>query len=241
MTLSLRNVVKHFPSEGEVVRAVDGVTLDIAAGEVVALYGPSGSGKTTLLMLAAALMRPDSGRVEFCGRDVGSLPEKEAAAYRLRDVGVIFQDYELLPGVPAIENAAMKLLADPISVPVACERARPWLDRVGLAHRLDAVPAQMSGGERQRVAIARALANRPRLVLADEPTGSLDTQRGRAVLELLRSIAHEEDVAVLLVTHDPKAAKVADRVCTLRDGTLSEGTDDAEGLGTTERAAGGAA
>lgn len=222
MTLSLREVIKHYPSGGEVVRAVDGVTLDVDAGEMVALYGPSGSGKTTLLMLAAALTRPDRGTVEFCGHDVGALSPNAAADYRLREVGVIFQDYELMAGVPAVENAAMKLLAEPLSLPAACKKAAVWLERVGLGHRLNAVPAQMSGGERQRVAIARALTNGPRLILADEPTGSLDTQRGRAVLELLRDIARADGAAVLLVTHDPEAAEVADRVCTLSDGRLTE-------------------
>ncbi len=236
MTLALREVVKHFPSAGEVVRAVDGVTLEVAAGEVVALFGPSGSGKTTLLMLAAALMRPDHGRVEFCGRDIGSLSEKEAADYRLREVGVVFQDYELMSGVPAIENAAMKLLGGSIGLRAACEQAVPWLERVGLGHRLNALPAELSGGERQRVAIARALANRPRLVLADEPTGSLDTRRGASVLELLRAISHEDDVAVVLVTHDPHAAKVADRVYTLRDGKLGEGAEAGEAIDRTEEA-----
>ena len=127
---------------------------------MLALYGPSGSGKTTLLMLAAALMQPDRGTVEFCGRDVGALSANAAADYRLREVGVIFQDYELMPGVPAVENAAMKLLAEPLSLPAACEKAAVWLERVGLGHRLKAVPAEMSGGERQRVAIARASGER---------------------------------------------------------------------------------
>jgi putative ABC transport system ATP-binding protein len=228
MTLALRDVVKDFPSGGEVVRAVDGVTLEVATGEMLALYGPSGSGKTTVLMLAAALMQPDRGTVEFCGRDLGALSENAAADYRLREVGVIFQDFELMPGVPAVENAAMKLLADPVSLPAACKRAALWLERVGLAHRLDAVPAELSGGERQRVAIARALANGPRLVLADEPTGSLDTRRGRGVLELLRDNAPADDVAVLLVTHDPQATEIADRVCVLSDGRLTRGGQPAE-------------
>ncbi len=220
MTLVLRDVVKHYPSGGEVVRAVDGVTLSIEAGQMVALYGPSGSGKTTLLMLAAALLSPDAGSVLFGGRDLGLLSDHEASDFRLREVGVIFQDYALMSGVPAIENAAIKLLAGSVSLTEARRRALPWLSRVGLQHRLDAVPEQLSGGERQRVAIARALANEPRLVLADEPTGSLDTARGREILELLHEIAHEQEVAVLLMTHDPQAAEIADQVHTLRDGQL---------------------
>jgi putative ABC transport system ATP-binding protein len=224
MTLVLRDVVKHYPSGGEVVRAVDGVTLSVEPGEMLALYGPSGSGKTTLLMFAAALLRPDRGTVTFDGRDLAQMEDDEAADYRLREVGVIFQQFELMRGVPAVENAAIKLLAERVSVTAARRHVAPWLERVGLGHRLDAPPEQLSGGERQRVAIARALSNEPRLILADEPTGSLDTQRGREILELLHAIAHERRVAVLLVTHDPQAAEIADRVSTLRDGRLVAGT-----------------
>jgi putative ABC transport system ATP-binding protein len=227
VSLEFDNVVKHYAADGgEIVHAVNGVTLSIEGGEMVALYGPSGSGKTTLLMLAAALMRPDQGRVRFAGRDLSGLGENEAADYRLRDVGVVFQHYELMRGVPAVENAAIKLLSEPISIAEARRRAAPWLERVGLGHRLEAMPEQLSGGERQRVAIARALANDPRLILADEPTGSLDTQRGLEILMLLRDIAHERGVPVLVVTHDPQAAQIADRVHTLRDGRLDAVSKD---------------
>ena len=230
MTLTLHDVVKHYPAGGEIVRAADGITLCVDRGEMVALCGPSGSGKTTLLMLAAALVRPDRGSVTFDGQDVGRMSDEQAADYRLDMVGLISQDYELMPGVPAIENAAVKLLAGTTSLAAARRRAEPWLGRVGLDHRLHAVPEQLSGGERQRVAIARALANEPHLILADEPTGSLDTRRGRAVLELLRSISHEHGVAVLLVTHDPLAAEIADRTHTLCDGRLAESSDWLLGL-----------
>jgi putative ABC transport system ATP-binding protein len=225
VTLTLHEVVKHYPAGGEIVRAADGITLCVERGEMVALCGPSGSGKTTLLMLAAALVRPDRGSVAFDGHDVGHMTEEEAADYRLEMVGLISQDYELMPGVPAVENAAVKLLAGSTSLTAARRRAKPWLGRVGLDHRLNASPEQLSGGERQRVAIARALLGRPAIVLADEPTGNLDTGRGRAVLELLRSISHEHGVAVLLVTHDPLAAKIADRTHTLCDGRLTDGSD----------------
>lgn len=231
MTLELANVVKHYTAgDGEVVRAVDDVTFNLDGGEMVALYGPSGSGKTTLLMLAAALMRPDCGVVRFAGRSLADLSDAEASDYRLRDVGVVFQHFELMRGVAAVENAAIKLLAERMSMSEARGRAVPWLERVGLGHRLEAVPEQLSGGERQRVAIARALANDPRLILADEPTGSLDTQRGREVLLLLRDLARERAIPVLVVTHDPQAAQIADRVHTLRDGKLEECAEPAVSL-----------
>ncbi len=219
--LALDGVVKHYPGfGGEVVRAVDGVTLSVGAGEIVALHGPSGSGKSTLLMLAAALMAPDAGVVRFEGRDLATLSAVEASDHQRRNVGFVYQSFHLMAGVPAVENAAIKLLADRVPLRQARRAATPWLERVGLGARLSHTPDQLSGGERQRVAIARALVNQPRLILADEPTGSLDTQRGGEILELLSQIARQQRVAVLLVTHDPQAAAVADRVCTLRDGKV---------------------
>jgi putative ABC transport system ATP-binding protein len=224
VTLELREVVKHF-GNGEVVRAVDGVSLTIDPGEFVALYGPSGSGKTTLLMLAAALLRPDSGSVRFDGQDVHALTQLEGAVYRRRDVGFVFQSFHLMGASTALDNAAVKLLADGWSMAEARDRARPWLDRVGLGRRAGHTPGRLSAGECQRVAIARALAGEPRLVLADEPTGNLDTGRGRQILELLGDIAHERQIPVLLVTHDPQAAEIVDRVHTLRDGHVLGGLD----------------
>ena len=220
--LALRDVVKHYAAGGEIVRAVDGVTLDVALGEVVALYGPSGSGKSTLLLLAAGLIAPDAGAIRCAERDVAVLADEHAAEYQRREVGFVSQSFELLPGVPAIDNAAVKLLADRVPLTIARRETTPWLERVGLGHRLRHTPDRLSGGERQRVAIARALVNEPRLVLADEPTGNLDSRRGGEVLELLTQFARERPAAVLLVTHDPQAATVADRVLTLRDGRLDD-------------------
>jgi len=223
--LALEQVVKHYRSGSETVRAVDRVSLTVERGEMVALYGPSGSGKTTLLQLAAALLAPEAGRVSFEGRDLAALSPDEADDYRRLQLGFVFQDIDLWRGVSAQENAALKLLADPVPWKAACEQAGEWLKRVGLGHKLDEVPEHLSGGERQRVAIATALANEPRLILADEPTGSLDSRRGREILTLLHEIAHERGAAVLLVTHDPQAAEIADRVHTLRDGRLLPGAE----------------
>jgi putative ABC transport system ATP-binding protein len=217
--LELRELVKHYQvGEGEPIRAVDGVSLSIETGELLALYGPSGSGKSTLLTLVAALLRPDSGTVLLDGREISALSEEEAASYRLHDLGFISQTAELLAGARVIENAALKLwLSDRRG---AEERVRPLLERLGLGGRLKHRSEQLSIGERQRLMIALALSMKPRLVLADEPTGSLDTQRSNEVLALLREVCEEQQVAVLLVTHDPQAAAFADRVLELRDGRL---------------------
>jgi putative ABC transport system ATP-binding protein len=220
--LELRKLVKHYPvGDGEPVRAVDGVSLSIAAGELVALYGPSGSGKTTLLKLTAALLRPDSGAVVVDGRDISKLPDTEASRYRLYELGLIDQSFDLLPGANVLQNAAMKLWL--IERTGSAERrVQPMLERLGLGARLKRRPAQLSMGERQRVMIARALSTEPKLLLADEPTGNLDTQRSREVLELLSEVCREHGTAVLLVTHDPQAAAFADRVHALRDGRIVE-------------------
>ena len=201
------------------MRAVDGVSLRIAAGELVALYGPSGSGKTTLLMLIAALLRPDSGAVIVDGREISALSDDDRARYRLRELGYVDQAFDLLPGGTVVQNAAMKLWLTE-GARRAERTVEPLLVRLGLGERLRHRPDELSMGERQRVMIARALSTEPKLVLADEPTGSLDSQRGREVLELLSEICRERGAAVLLVTHDPQATRFADRVLALRDGRL---------------------
>jgi putative ABC transport system ATP-binding protein len=221
--LELREVVKHYQAGDETVRAVDGVSLTVSPGELVALYGPSGSGKTTLLLMAAAMMRPDSGSVRFGELELTTLSPNEGARYRREQVGIVFQSFNLLMGASAIDNAGLKLLALGAKMGQAADAARPWLIRVGLGHRLEHKPSEMSMGERQRVAIARALATNPRLVLADEPTGNLDSKRSAEVLAILKEIGREEQIPVLLVTHDPLATSIADRVLTLRDGQMIDG------------------
>jgi putative ABC transport system ATP-binding protein len=224
-TLQLNEVVKHYKSVGETVKAVDGASLTISPGELVGLYGPSGSGKTTLLQLAAGLLSPDAGSVLFDGRDVARLSAQESAAYRLHDVGLVFQSFHLITGASALENTAIKLLADGFSLRDAKRYARPWLERVGLGARADHTSAELSMGERQRVAIARALVNEPRLLLTDEPTGNLDSKRSREILELLADICAERRIPGLLVTHDPQAGAFASSVHTLRDGRIHQGLD----------------
>jgi putative ABC transport system ATP-binding protein len=218
--LGLHEVVKHFPSGGEVVRAVDGVSLAVAPGEFVALCGPSGSGKTTLLLMAASIMQPDRGDVYFDGQPISGLPSRASAEFRRRELGFVFQSFHLMGGASALDNAAIKLLADGWSLADARKEALPWLERVGLRNRRSHKPGSLSVGERQRVAIARALVSEPRLLLADEPTGNLDTRRGGEILRLLRDVCHEWQIPVVLVTHDVQAMDYADRIHTLRDGKL---------------------
>lgn len=218
--LELRNLVKHYESGDEPIRALDGVSMDVARGELVALYGPSGSGKTTLLSVVAALVPPDAGSVRVNGREVSALTPGKAARYRMRELGYVSQAPDLLPGVSAIDNAALKLFGMKMGVREAHRRVVPLMERLGLSQRLKHRPDQLSAGERQRVLIARALSTSPSLVLADEPTGSLDTKRSREVLTLLTEICGEREAAMLLVTHDPQAAAFATRVHALIDGGL---------------------
>ena len=218
--LQLHLVVKHFAAPGgEVVRAVDGVSLSIEAGEMVALYGPSGSGKTTLLKLIAALLKPDSGTIRVGTREIAALSSREAARYRLHEVGFVRQQPDFVPGATAIDNAALKLF-DELRRGTARRRVEPLLERLGLGERLRHTAEQLSTGERQRVLIARALSTEPAMLLADEPTGNLDSRRSREVMELLAQLCHERDLATLLVTHDPLVAGYADRALELHDGQL---------------------
>jgi putative ABC transport system ATP-binding protein len=220
--LELRDLVKHYRlGEEEPVRAVDGVSLSVSAGELVALYGPSGSGKTTLLMLIAGLLRPDSGKVFVDEREISALDEQQSAQYRLRELGFVRQTLHLIPGVSALDNAALKLVGTDLRPREAHRRVIPLLEQLGLGERMRHKPEQLSMGERQRVMIARALSTEPKLVLADEPTGNLDSRRSREVLELLMNTCRERRVAVVLVTHDPQAAAYADSVLALDDGQLA--------------------
>jgi putative ABC transport system ATP-binding protein len=226
--LELEGVVRHYRGVAEEVHAVDGVSMTITGGEMVSLLGPSGSGKTTLLLLMAALLQPEAGVIRYGERDLASLSEREISGYLMYEVGVIFQRSHFWPRSSAIRNASEKLVASGVGVRDARQRVIPWLERVGLGDRLEHPAGRLSGGERQRVAIARVLACEPRLVLADEPTGSLDSERSRETVELLRSVARDSGAMVVLVTHDRDVAALADRCYTLRDGKLISGPDASE-------------
>jgi putative ABC transport system ATP-binding protein len=176
--------------------------------------------------MIGALLSPDGGSIRFRGRELGSMSQRECARYRRSDIGFVFQDYDLLPGASAVDNVAFPLWMNRIAWREARMQAGDLLDRMELSHRAGFMPSRLSGGERQRVAVARALANKPSLVLADEPTGNLDTARGEEVLSALRELARSQDTAVILVTHDTRVTAYADRVCDLEDGELHERMSD---------------
>jgi putative ABC transport system ATP-binding protein len=213
----LTGVAKLFPRGSAIVRALDEVDLAIEPGEFVAIEGPSGSGKTTLLQILGALDRPSGGTVTFEGRDLVALPDHELAVLRLRSFGFVFQQFNLIPTLTALENVEAKL------APAGGTRVRALelLAEVGLAERADHLPAHMSGGEQQRVAIARALSVDPRVVLADEPTGNLDSATGGEIIELLASLAAEHGSTVIVATHDATLAARAPRRIAMRDGKLA--------------------
>ncbi len=229
--VELLGVIKHYHSGGAEIAAIDGVELTLAEGEMLAVHGPSGSGKTTLLLLTAGLLTPDRGQVRYRGRSLAELSEAQISDYLLKEVGFVYQTPRLMPRVNVLENAAIKLVLAGEGMRKAKARALPWLERLGLAERAGHTSEQLSGGERQRVAIARALACEPRLILADEPTGNLDSQRSRETVALLGEVARDHGAGVLLVTHDTDAASLADRACTLRDGTLVGGEHDGRRTG----------
>lgn len=218
------NLTKVY-GQGEVsVTALDHVNLRVEAGEYLAVMGPSGCGKSTLLHLLGGLDRPTEGQVLIDGQALAELSDDARAAIRRRQIGLIFQSYNLLPVLNALENVALPLMLDGASSEVAKAKAREWLERVGLGARLTSRPDQLSGGQQQRVAIARALVAEPALVLADEPTGNLDWRASDEIAALLRQVADAWGRAVIMVTHDPRIAAYADRIVFLRDGAIVEET-----------------
>jgi putative ABC transport system ATP-binding protein len=218
--LELQSARKYYSTDAGDIRAVDDISLTIHPGELVALFGPSGSGKTTLLLLAAGLLRCDSGEVRFEDRALGELSKAEMLEYRRTKLGFIFQNFNLVPGMDAEENVMLPLLLRSVNHRQAKGRARAALDDVGLLARAGHPPAKLSGGEQQRVSIARALVGGPKLILADEPTGNLDSETGDVILNLLSGLPREREVAMILVTHDTRVARYADRVLAMRDGKL---------------------
>jgi putative ABC transport system ATP-binding protein len=218
--IELLHVTRQFEGKRRIV-ALDDVSLAIGAGEMVSLVGPSGSGKSTLLNLVGGLDRPTSGEIRLAGRNLGGLTDDELTQVRRETVGFIFQFFNLLPSLSCLENVALPLHLRGQPRRQARERARELLGLVGLEPRIEHQPDELSGGERQRVAIARALASSPPVLLADEPTGNLDTQTGMEILGLVRELHERLGATILLVTHDPAVAASCQRTITLRDGRLS--------------------
>ncbi len=219
----VRSVSKTYYRDQTPVPVLEDIDLEVGEGEFVALMGPSGSGKTTLLNLIAGIDRPSSGGVEVAGSDLASLSDRELAAFRSRHIGFIFQLYNLIPVLTAFENVELPLLLTPLGKAKRREHVMTALELVGLADRKDHTPRQLSGGQEQRVAIARAVVTDPTLLLADEPTGDLDKKSEEEVLTLLRRLNAEYKKAIVMVTHDPKAAASAGRTVMLEKGVLADG------------------
>jgi putative ABC transport system ATP-binding protein len=216
--IRLADVRLNLESRAGIVEILKGITLDIASGQSVAIVGPSGSGKTSLLMILAGLEKATSGDVHVVDRDFNALDEDSLALARGEDVGIVFQSFHLIPTMTALENVALPL--EFAGVEGARARARALLDDVGLGARVDHFPAQLSGGEQQRVALARALAPRPKLLLADEPTGNLDGKTGRAVVDLLFGLKRKSGATLVLITHDERLAKECERTIRMADGRI---------------------
>jgi putative ABC transport system ATP-binding protein len=225
--LELIDVVKEYPGEPP-IRALDGVSLSVAAGEMVGIVGPSGSGKSTLLHIIGTLDQPTSGVVRLSGVETSSMSDRNLSAVRSQLLGFVFQQFFLLDGMSALDNVANGLLYRGIAPTARRAAAKEALERVGLGHRLEHVPSKMSGGERQRVAMARAIVNRPAIVLADEPTGNLDSKSGAAVMALIREL-HADGHTIIIITHDRELAASLPRQVSMRDGIVeSDHRNDTE-------------
>jgi putative ABC transport system ATP-binding protein len=212
---------RHYPMGDSVIRAVDGISLAIQPGEFVALLGQSGSGKSTLLNLLAGLDRPTSGSVLVQGRDLANMSPEELARYRRNDVGMVFQSFHLIPAMKVTENVELPMRFAEVDRAERAQRVRESLERVGLGKRMEHRPSELSGGEQQRVSIARALANRPSILLADEPTGNLDSRTGEDILNLIREVSLSLGMTVIMVTHERALAeRFAQRLIFLADGKL---------------------
>lgn len=227
MILNLQNVYKDYNQEKLVVPVLKDICFHVEEGEYVAIMGPSGSGKTTLMNIIGCLDKPTSGLYELAGENVAKLKDKELSDLRLRSIGFVFQSFHLMPRESAAENVALPLSYAGVKKRERRERAISALERVGLGDRVDFKPTQLSGGQKQRVAIARAMVNNPKILLADEPTGALDSKSGEQIMELFKKL-NEEGVTVVMITHDPKIAANAKRVIRIIDGIIFEGDGEQE-------------
>ena len=213
-------ITKSFPAGDGRVEVLHGIDFEVRAGELTMLVGPSGCGKTTLISIIAGILSPTSGAVETCGRLITGLSDSEKVAFRRRAIGFVFQQYNLLPALTAEENAALPLVAAGMPLAAAATKAASFLKQIGMGAHLGKLPNQLSGGEQQRVAIARACVHDPQLIVCDEPTAALDAETGQTVLEILRQAALVPDRAVIVVTHDTRIFRFADRIAAMEDGRI---------------------
>ncbi|MCF6307943.1 MAG: ABC transporter ATP-binding protein [Flavobacteriaceae bacterium] len=220
LVIKIRSIVRNFPLGQEVVKVLKGIDLDIERGEYVALMGPSGSGKSTLMNLLGCLDTPTSGNYELNGKDVSNMTQDELAEIRNKEIGFVFQTFNLLPRTTALDNVALPMIYAGVSKEERKKRAEQVLKQVGLADRMDHKPSQLSGGQRQRVAVGRALVNKPSIILADEPTGNLDSQTSLEIMALFKEI-HDQGNTVIIVTHEEEIAKHTHRIIRLVDGMVS--------------------
>lgn len=225
MILNLQNIYKDYQQEKLVVPVLKDVSLTVEEGEYVAIMGPSGSGKTTLMNIIGCLDRPTSGTYELAGENVLKLKDRELSDLRLKSIGFVFQSFQLMPRESAVENVALPLSYAGVRKKERRSRATKALERVGLGDRVNFRPTQLSGGQKQRVAIARAMVNHPKILLADEPTGALDSKSGEQIMELFDSL-NEEGVTIVMITHDPKIAAKAKRIVRIIDGEIYKGEED---------------
>ena len=225
MILNLQNIYKDYQQEKLVVPVLKDVSLTVEEGEYVAIMGPSGSGKTTRMNIIGCLDRPTSGTYELAGENVLKLKDRELSDLRLKSIGFVFQSFQLMPRESAVENVALPLSYAGVRKKERRSRATKALERVGLGDRVNFRPTQLSGGQKQRVAIARAMVNHPKILLADEPTGALDSKSGEQIMELFDSL-NEEGVTIVMITHDPRIAAKAKRIVRIIDGEIYEGEGD---------------
>ena len=230
LAVRCQNVMKTYDTGGEKVVALGGINLDINKGELMMLVGPSGCGKTTLISVIAGILDQDSGLCEVFGEDILNMRSGEKLRFRARNIGFVFQAYNLLPSLNAIENVSIPLIINGIKRGEAERRAAMVLEQVGLGKRGNSLPSQLSGGQQQRVAIARALVHDPRLIVCDEPTSALDHETGHSVMELLKEVALHSDRALVIVTHDARIFGFADRIARMDDGHIDKVVDSAEKL-----------
>lgn len=228
--ISLQGITKAYEVGKEKMEVLKNIHLSVKSGEFVAIMGPSGSGKSTLMNIIGCLDRPTKGKYFLDGMDVSELKDAELARVRNSSIGFVFQQFHLLPRLTALKNVELPMIYSGIGKKERRERAEEALRKMGLADRMDYLPNALSGGQRQRVAIARAIVNHPKLILADEPTGALDTKTSRSIMELFARL-NKEGVTIVVVTHEPEVAKYAERIIMLRDGEIISGEDDKRGLG----------